>query len=246
MRNYPLWQIWENWQKHYHWVDLSRSVSPNTAHWSGFPDMKVRDMFQYKDGFFVEEYTMVSQYGTHIDAPNHFVQGNRGLDELLPAEMVRPLCVIDVSEKAALNDDYEITLTDVENWEKNHGKIPEEAFVALRTDWSKRPDDALNNEDEDGNKHYPGWSLDVLKFLVNERNISAIGHETSDTDSAVGAVKNNFACEYYILEQERYQVELMTNLSELPAKGALIFVGFPKMAGGPGFTARCIALCPNA
>ena len=243
MTKHSLWQEWEKWQgAPYVWVDLSRTVSPQTAHWSGFKDMDTKKLFDYDDGFFVEEYTMVSQYGTHIDAPCHFAKGTRSLDEIRPVETVLPLCVVNVADKVARDDDYEVGVQDFLDWEAVHGRIPEKAFVALRTDWSKRPDDQLDNPDEEGQKHYPGWSLEALTFLVEERNVAAVGHETSDTDSAVGAVKNNFACEYYILAQNRYQVELMVHLSELPPTGALIFTGFPKMKDGPGFTARCLAL----
>ncbi len=58
------------------------------------------------------------------------------------------------------------------------------AFVAMRTDWSKRgPDDAaLANRDAAGVYHYPGWSLEVLKLLYEQRGITASGHETTDTD----------------------------------------------------------------
>jgi transposase len=42
----------------------------------------------------------------------------------------------------AKNPDYTVRIEDVRAWEKRHGPIPEGAFVALRTDWSKRWPDA--------------------------------------------------------------------------------------------------------
>ena len=139
--------------------------------------------------------------------------------------------------------DYSVTMADFRKWEEKYGKIPEGCFVALRTDWYKQDD--LDNLDSEGNKHYPGWSMEVLKFLVNERNIKAIGHETSDTDPAIEGAKNGLIMEYYILEQNRYQIELLRNLDKLPPKGALIFCGFPKVKKGSGFPARCIAISPK-
>ena len=61
--------------------------------------------------------------------------------------MVLPLVVIDVHEKVAKNPDYTLTVDDVHAWEAKHGRIPRAAFVAMRTDWSKRwPDqDAMQN-----------------------------------------------------------------------------------------------------
>jgi kynurenine formamidase len=41
-------------------------------------------------------------------------------------------------------------MNDVRTWEKKHGQVPKDAFVALRTDWSKRWPDAkkMQNADE--------------------------------------------------------------------------------------------------
>lgn len=87
--------------------------------------------------------------------------------------------------------------------------------------------------------------MEALKYLVETRNIAAIGHEPADTDSATNAREKGFLCEIYVLEQNRYQVELMNNLSEVPPVGSLIFCGFPKAKNAAGFTARCIAICPK-
>ena len=200
--NKTLWTEMENWRKNYKFVDLSHEVSPETPHWSGFPAMSVSMKFDYPDGFRVHEFTLVSQYGTHIDAPLHFVEGKRGLHEITPEEMILPLCVIDVTKQVAGNVDYAVTEKDITDWEKQYGDIPDKAFVAIRSDWSKRSD--MDNYDADGNKHYPGWGMDALKYLVEKRNVAAIGHETSDTDAAADSAKHGYICEYYILEQERY------------------------------------------
>ena len=140
-------------------------------------------------------------------------------------EMVYPLVVVDKSAACAANADYELTIADLQEWEQEHGTIPEGAFVAFRSDWSKRAD--MNNYDENNQPHYPGWKLDALHWLVEERRIGAIGHETADTDAPGANV--NFAGEVYILETDRLQVELMTNLDALPPTGAVIFVTFPKV-----------------
>ena len=102
MENRKLWEQYAGWKEACRWVDLTRELSTETDHWSGFPAMEVEAPFDYPEaGFYAEKYTLVSQYGTHIDAPGHFVEGQRMLDAILPEEMVLPLCVVDVSEKAA-------------------------------------------------------------------------------------------------------------------------------------------------
>lgn len=239
----PLWAMIENVKGNCRFVDLSHELSPQTPHWSGFPAMSVSKKFDYPDGFLVHEFQIVSQYGTHADVPSHFIEGGRPMHEIAPEELLLPLCVVDITAKVAENVDYAVSVQDLLDWEEQYGRIPPKAFVAIRSDWSKRDD--LDNRDANGAKHYPGWSLDALKFLVEQRDVGSIGHETSDTDTAVGAARDGYICEYYILEQNRYQIELLKNLSELPPIGSLIFCGFPKVKDGPGFTARCIAICPK-
>ena len=243
MEERKLWKELDNWKKNCKFVELSYEVSPTTPHWSGFPAMSVTKKFDYADGFRVHEFTLVSQYGTHVDAPSHFVEGARELHTVLAEELLLPLCVVDVSQKVAENVDYAATEQDLLDWEAKWGQIPQRAFVALRSDWSKRED--LDNLDENGNKHFPGWDISALRFLVEQRNVAAIGHETSDTDAPADSAKHGYIGEYYILEQSRYQIELLRNLSEVPPVGSLIFCGFPRAKDAAGFTARCIAICPN-
>lgn len=241
--NKKLWEQYADWKENYRFVDLTHELSPETPHWAGFPAMDVLRLFDYPVGFRTHEFRLVSQYGTHVDAPVHFIPGGRELQDIAVEEMILPLCVIDVSAKVADNWDYVTTVEDIQEWEKTYGEIPAGSVVAVRIDWSKRED--MNNYDDEGNRHYPGWSMEALKYLVETRNIAAIGHEPADTDSATNAREKGFLCEIYVLEQNRYQVELMNNLSEVPPVGSLIFCGFPKAKNAAGFTARCIAICPK-
>jgi kynurenine formamidase len=171
------------------------------------------------------------------------VRGTRTLDQIDVKEMVLPLEVIDIHDKAAKNADYAVTNEDVRAWEGKHGKVPEGCFVALRTDWSKRwPDPrAMLNKDSMG-EHFPGWSMSVLKYLFEERKITACGHETSD--NAPGIIDPDMAMERYVLGTNHYQIELLTNLDQVPEHGALIIAAFPKPKNGTGFPARAFAILP--
>jgi kynurenine formamidase len=233
--------------KAHRFVDLTHAFAPGIPHWKGDPDERVRTLYTYaKDGFRIDEYTHVGQWGTHIDPPAHFHEGLRTLDAIDPKEMLLPLVVLDVHARAASDADTVLTLADVAAWEKKHGRIPQGAFVAMRTDWAKRwPDDAaLANKDANGVSHYPGWSLPVLKLLYEERHITASGHETTDTDPGLATTKDDYSLESYILKTNHYQIELLANLDQVPEAGALVMVSWPKPAGGVGFPARVIAIVP--
>ena len=234
-------------------VDLTHAFEPGIPHWPGFPDEKRETLYWYEDGkgtmgtgFFAQQFTHVGQWGTHRDPPVHFVKRKRTIDQIDPKEMILPLVVIDVHEKAAKNPDYTIQMDDVRDWERRHGPIPEGAFVAMRTDWSKRWPDAkaMRNEDEKGVAHYPGWSKEVLKYLYEERKITASGHETTDTDPGIATSKGDYSLETYILGKDHYQIELLTNLDEVPEAGAIVVVAFPKPKGGSGFPAGVFAILP--
>ncbi|PAE17325.1 cyclase [Virgibacillus sp. 7505] len=229
------------------WVDLTHTFGPESPHFSAFNSAKFETLFSHDDGFFAQSFTFPGQYGTHLDAPIHFVRDTRYLEELDLKELVLPLVVIDKSKEAAANHDYSLSVDDILAFESEYGKIEPGTFVALRTDWSKRwpNQQQMDNKDEQGNSHSPGWSLDSLKFLYEERNIKAVGHETFDTDAAVDFQKNGALLgEYYVLEQDSYQVELLTNLDQLPEKGAFIFNIVPKAGKASGFPVRSFAVLP--
>ncbi|KKE78764.1 cyclase family protein [Bacilli bacterium] len=231
------------------WVDLTHTFGPDSPHFAAFEDAEITTLFTHDDGFFAQRFKFPGQYGTHIDAPIHFVPGDRRyLEDLELKELVLPLVVIDKSKEAKENNDFVLSVDDILEFEKEHGRIEAGTFVALRTDWSKRwPNkEAFENKDTEGNSHTPGWGIAALQFLFEERNISSVGHETFDTDAAIDVRKNgSLIGEYYVLEQDTYQIELLTNLDKVPAKGAVIFSISPKPEKATGFPVRSFAILPE-
>ena len=234
-------------------VDLTHAFGPGIPHWPGFPDEKRETLYHYDEGigsmghgFLAHRYTIVGQWGTHVDPPAHFARGLRTVDEIDVKEMVLPLVVFDVHEEVAKNPDYVLSLKDVEKWEKKHGPVPEGAFAAMRTDWHKRWPDPIKMRNEDDKKlaHYPGWTMEALKYLYETRKITASGHEPTDTDPGVAASKGDFSLETYILKTNHYQIELLANLDQVPEFGALVVVAFAKPKHGSGFPARVFAILP--
>lgn len=243
------WQVIREKQ----FVDLTHAFAPGIPHWKGFPDETIETLYWYTpgvgklgEGFYAQSFTHVGQWGTHVDPPAHFVPGMRTVDRIDVKEMILPLVVIDVHEAVAKNPDYTMTLDDIARWEEKHGRIPQGAFVAMRTDWSKRwPDKAaMENKDAKGIAHYPGWSLEVLRALYEDRKITASGHETTDTDPGLTTTKDDYSLETYILKSDHYQIELLAHLDAVPEAGALVVASFPKPKDGSGFPARVFAILP--
>ena len=246
-----LWNVYDE-LKDATWVDLTHPLTNESPYWAGIPEGSVelcRTVFDYDEEMLscrIQTYKFPGQFGTHVDFPNHFTPGKPGAEAYGAQHMAMPLCVISLTGKiAAEGPDTAVTMEDIEAWEAEHGRIPEGAFVALRTDWSQRwPDnDALNNFDTEGGEHCPGWSMEALRFLYEERGIQMNGHETFDTDASFLAAKaGDLACERYVLDNGHLQVELMTNLDQVPAAGAIVFVAWPRIEGATGLPARVVAV----
>jgi kynurenine formamidase len=209
------------------------------------PDERRRALYDFEpDGFQAHLYEFPGQWGTHVDAPVHFCEGGIAVDAIPVEDMLLPLVVIDIRSAVTGDPDYCVSLGDIENWESRNGLVPENSFVALRSGWSARwPDnDAMQNKDTDGVRHFPGWSIEVLGFLVDERGITACGHETTDTDSGVLVSRDEFPAETFILERGHYQIEMLADMTDLPESGGVVVCSFPKPRGGSGFPARVFAI----
>jgi kynurenine formamidase len=243
-----LWQELARLKTEYTWVDLSLELSPETPHWYGFDPLAIKPLYTFENTegvFLAYQYTLSGQYGTHTDFPGHFDPQGRLAHEYDVQELAYPLVVIDKSAAVAANPDYVLAKEDIIDFEKTYGPIPEGSFVAFRSDWSRRSPAEYENKDAAGNSHYPGWDIEALQYLVDVRKVAAVGHETPDTDSAVTGNTVGFIGEDYVLDQGKLNVELLTNLDQVPPVGAIVFVTFPKLKGGTGFTSRVFAIAPK-
>jgi kynurenine formamidase len=225
-------------------VDLTHAFGPDTPVWSGFGQARMSPAIDpkthkpytiEKDGFRATYYEMAGQYGTHVDPPAHFAKDGITMDKIPLEQMILPLVVFDATRYLAADPSHAFSLKDLRAWEAQNGRVPGVAFAALRTDMSK------DEKDPEKFKRtpFPGWSLEAVKFLVEERGITAIGHESLDADTT-----EKMATETYLLTSGHYQIEVMANLDKVPAKGALIVVSWPKVRDGLGFPARAFAILP--
>lgn len=226
-------------------VDLTHSFGPDTPVWSGFGqakmspagDPKTKEPYTIaKDGFRSTYYEMVGQYGTHVDPPAHFAEGGITMDKIPLKDMILPLIVLDATPLLAKDPNHAYSVADIRTWERRHGRIPKASFVALRTDMSK---DFERDPERFKRAPFPAWSLEAIKFLYEQRGVTASGHESLDTDTT-----DKMESETYLLKAGHYQIEVMTNLNQVPARGALIVVSWPKVRDGLGFPARAIAILP--
>jgi kynurenine formamidase len=179
---------------------------------------------------------MVGQYGTHVDPPAHFAENGITMDQIPLNQMILPLIVLDNTPYQAKDPNHAFSVDDLKAWEKQHGQVPKGSFVALRTDMYKDWD---TNPERFKRTPFPAWALETIKFLYEQRGVTATGHESMDTDTT-----DKMDSETYILQHGHYQIEVMANLDKVPATGAVLVVTWPKVKDGLGFPARAFAILP--
>lgn len=193
--------------------------------------------------------SMSEHTGTHFDAPAHWVSGkdlpHNTVDAIALENFVAPVCVIDSSAQAESDEDFELSREDIQAWEAEHGKIPPQHWVLMRTDWSKRRGADYINLREDG-AHSPGPSAEAIRFLIDERNIRGFGTETVGTDTGQAAhATPPFPAHFYLHGANRYGLQCLANLDQLPATGAVLIAAPLKILNGTGSPLRVLALIEN-
>ncbi len=156
---------------------------------------------------------------------------------------IAPAVVIDASAEVAENDDWLLSVDFLEAWELKHGRIPAGVWVLLRSDWSKRTDAAaFLNMREDG-AHTPGPTQEAVEWLIHERQVHGFGVETINTDAGQSySWPTPYPCHTLMHGSNRYGLQCLKNLDQLPATGAMIVSAPLKIEGGSGSPLRVLAL----
>ncbi len=241
-------------------VDLTQPLGPST------PVIDLPPMFAASPGVTIDE---ISRYdakgpawywntvrfgehtGTHFDAPVHWVTGrhlpNNATDTIPARQFVGPACVIDVTAEVATNADFLLTVSQLEAWERAHGRVPRGAWVLLRSGWSRRTDRAaFINAGADG-PHSPGFHADTSRVLAHDRDVLGVGVETIGTDAGqAGTLDPPFPNHAVMHGAGKFGLASLCHLDQLPPTGAVVIAAPLKLVGGSGSPLRVIAISPVA
>ncbi|MFQ6553825.1 cyclase family protein [Aestuariibius insulae] len=220
--------------------DLTHTYDGSFPTYFGEPGLSSEKTFDFADsGFNLYVLTVNEHTGTHIDAPLHFSADGASVDELPVEDLVVPLCVVDIREKADADPDAQVTPEDLDAWIAANGDIPDRACVAMLSGWApKASGEGFRNVDAEGVMHFPGFHPDATAMLL-ETTAVAMAVDTLSLDHGPSA---DFATHYAWLPAGRYGIECIAGLEGLPAAGATLVVGAPKHRGGTGGPARIMAL----
>ncbi|MGW5437755.1 cyclase family protein [Nocardia asteroides] len=223
-------------------VDLTYPLTPQLPVWPGnAPFTMIPVAWHASGGFGQYALGYWEHTGTHVDAPAHRILGGATTEDLPAQDLIAPLVVLDISARAATDNDAVVTVADIDRWRATYGEIPERAFVAMYSGWERRvtrPSTFLNL-DERGLPHAPGFSGAAVEYLVGRFGIVGAGVDTLSLDCGADP---DYGAHTALLGAGRYGVEMLANLDAVPPSGATIIVGAPKHAGGTGGPCRVLAL----
>lgn len=233
-------------------IDLTYAYDATTIYWPTASGFEMVSDFKgtTEGGYYYEANTFrtAEHGGTHLDAPSHFAEGKLHLDQVPLDHLIGPAVLIDVTEQAAANRDYQVSVADFEAWEAVNEQLPDGIIVLLRTGFGKSWPDrkAYLGTDVEGADavpllHFPGLHPDAAKWLVEHRAIHAIGLDTASIDYGQS---RGFESHRILMAENIPAFENVAQLDQLPATGFQVIALPMKIAGGSGGPLRIIAIIP--
>ena len=233
-------------------VDLTHTFDGQTIYWPTSERFRLQKdadgvtpagFYYSSNSFFTSEHG-----GTHLDAPVHFAQGRQSAEDIPLERFFGPAVVIDVTQHSEGNADYQVTVDDLAAAEREHGRIPSDAILLIRTGFSQRWPDAARylGTAERGqaavtNLHFPGLHPDAARWLIANRPVRAIGIDTASIDYGQSTL---FESHRVLYEMNLPAFENLTALDRLPPRGAYVVALPMKIGGGTGGPLRAVAIVP--
>lgn len=233
------------------WIDLTHAYGEETIYWPTAEAFELEEVSrgETEGGYFYSAFRFsgAEHGGTHLDAPFHFSREGATTEEVELYRLIGPAAVVDVSER--MQPDSRVRIEDLEVWEARHGRIPDRAIVLFRTGWSERwPDRAryLGTEatgpEAAADLHFPGLHPDAARWLVENRNVGAVGIDTPSIDYGRST---DFMAHRILYGAGIPGFENVARLGELPEWGSFVVALPMKIEGGSGGPLRIVAFVPH-
>jgi kynurenine formamidase len=221
-------------------VEMTHVLHRDFPTFDGSPAITVERILNFaRDSYNVNRITHTEHVGTHFDVPAHFSADGPTAEAIPAASLVCPLVVLDLRARAAAQPDMQVTPEDIAAHEATHGRIPAGSCVALNSGWAAHvATPRFRNAQPGGAMAFPGFRPDVAPLLL-ARGVAGVAVDTLSLD--LGGSRD-FAFHLAWLGAGRWGIECVAGLDELPATGAMVVAGLPRIAGGTGGPGRVIGL----
>ena len=209
-------------------IDLTLTVSDKIPTFPGSPQPNFIPWENIKeDGYNLEVLFLSSHTGTHMDAPHHFLEKGAKIHEISLKKLVSEAALIQCRK----NGGQSITKTDIQKFEKNHGKIENFSSVIFYTGWQKNLQ----------KKYYftknPGLSVSAAKYLTSKK-ISLVGIDSPSIDLGKDP---KFSVHKIFAKKGVLIVENLANLDKIKSPTFHLVVLPLKLKNATGSPVRAIA-----
>ena len=209
-------------------IDLTLTVSDKIPTFPSSPQPNFIPWENIKeDGYNLEVLFLSSHTGTHMDAPHHFLEKGAKIHEISLKKLVSEAALIQCRK----NGGQSITKTDIQKFEKNHGKIENFSSVIFYTGWQKNLQ----------KKYYftknPGLSVSAAKYLTSKK-ISLVGIDSPSIDLGKDP---KFSVHQIFAKKGVLIVENLANLDKIKSSKFHLVVLPLKLKNATGSPVRAIA-----
>ena len=209
-------------------IDLTLTVSDKIPTFPGSPQPNFIPWENIKeDGYNLEVLFLSSHTGTHMDAPHHFLEKGAKIHEISLKKLVSEAALIQCRK----NGGQSITKTDIQKFEKNHGKIENFSSVIFYTGWQRNLQ----------KKYYftknPGLSVSAAKYLTSKK-ISLVGIDSPSIDLGKDP---KFSVHKIFAKKGVLIVENLANLDKIKSPTFHLVVLPLKLKNATGSPVRAIA-----
>ena len=209
-------------------IDLTLTVSSKIPTFPGSPQPKFIPWENVSnDGYNLELLFVSTHTGTHMDAPYHFLEKGAQIHEISLKKLVSEAALI----KSTKKNSEPITKTDIQKFEKKHGKIDGFSSVIFYTGWQRNLQ----------KKYYftknPGLSVSAAKYLTSKK-INLVGIDSPSID--VGT-DSKFSVHQIFAKKGMLIVENLANLEKIKHSKFHLVVLPLKLKNATGSPVRAIA-----
>lgn len=179
-------------------------------------------------GRITSKMTLGSHSGTHMDAPLHFIDGGRSIDEIDLEIACGPVTVVDLTH---IGKGGVVELSDISD-------VSVSMRMLFRFDWWK------NWQTDDYYREFPYFSQEAVKHLIdNGMKLIALDTPSPDTGNAIGSLDDDSPNHKLLLGEGVIIIEYLTNTSELKSDSDYSIFALPlRICGIDGCPSRVIAI----
>ncbi len=209
------------------YIDLTYDITEDMPMWPGEASPEIRETRTVeKNGYSVQSIRFSNHMGTHLDAPSHFIQGGRTLDQIRLETFIGRAVILDFTDK---QEGDTITRQDLQS----HGdRFGPGSRILLKTGWDRkfRKDHFFEG--------FPCLDLEAARYLVTTRP-ALLGMDTP-SPSPIGDPDEQI--HKTLLGADVVHLEALRNLILIKEEECGLIVLPPPFKGFSGSPCRAVAV----